>query len=130
LESVHAGQSFGNRQSHPQSSQSGVFYIYFNLLHRYGFKKFIDDAASAGVDGLLVLRFAAGESGNYEALMRDGRSLRHLSDRAHHPDETHRIDRQRGTGFIYLRLPRGGFTGHATKSPLHGVSNSFIEEII
>src|ERR1700744_604320 len=32
-----------------------VFYIYFNLLHRYGFKKFIADAASAGVDGLLVL---------------------------------------------------------------------------
>src|SRR6266436_2592845 len=32
-----------------------VLYIYFNLLHRYGFKKFIEDAARAGVDGLLVL---------------------------------------------------------------------------
>src|SRR5450631_80217 len=27
-----------------------VFYIYFNLLHRHGFKKFIEDAARAGVD--------------------------------------------------------------------------------
>src|ERR1700712_2022713 len=32
-----------------------VLYIYFNLLHRYGFQKFITDAAQAGVDGLLVL---------------------------------------------------------------------------
>src|SRR5476651_1476849 len=26
-----------------------VLYIYFNLIHRHGFKKFIDDAARAGV---------------------------------------------------------------------------------
>src|SRR5271157_4033427 len=43
-----------------------VFYIYFNLLHRYGFKKFIEDAAAAGVDGLLVLDLPPEESGNYE----------------------------------------------------------------
>src|SRR5580698_8807883 len=48
-----------------------VFYIYFNLLHRYGFKKFIEDAARAGVDGLLVLDLPPEESENYEALMRD-----------------------------------------------------------
>src|SRR5882724_5698402 len=32
-----------------------VLYIYFNLLHRHGFQKFIQDAAVAGVDGFLVL---------------------------------------------------------------------------
>ena len=32
-----------------------VLYVYFNLLHRCGVKKFIADAANAGVDGLLVL---------------------------------------------------------------------------
>src|SRR5882672_10416923 len=32
-----------------------VLYIYFNLLHRHGFNKFIQDAAAVGVDGLLVL---------------------------------------------------------------------------
>src|SRR5665213_3807807 len=41
-----------------------VFYIYFNLLHRYGFKKFIEDAARAGVDGLLVLDLPPEESEN------------------------------------------------------------------
>src|SRR5258707_3095112 len=42
-----------------------VLYIYFNLLHRYGFKKFIEDAARAGVDGLLVLDLPPEESENY-----------------------------------------------------------------
>src|SRR5882762_7046623 len=32
-----------------------VLYVYFTLLHRYGFKKFIKAAARAGGDGLLVL---------------------------------------------------------------------------
>ncbi|MGI8966043.1 MAG: tryptophan synthase subunit alpha, partial [Limisphaerales bacterium] len=48
-----------------------VFYIYFNLLHRYGVKKFINDAAKAGVDGLLVLDLPPEESENYESLMAD-----------------------------------------------------------
>ncbi len=32
-----------------------VLYIYFNLIHKQGVKQFIDHAARAGVDGLLVL---------------------------------------------------------------------------
>src|SRR5947207_7567880 len=47
-----------------------VLYLYFNLAHRYGLEKFIHDAASAGVDGLLMLDLPPEESGNYEPLMR------------------------------------------------------------
>src|ERR1041384_6952524 len=32
-----------------------VFYIYYNLIHHFGMRKFIQSAAQAGVDGLLVL---------------------------------------------------------------------------
>src|SRR6266513_1688133 len=32
-----------------------VLYIYFNLVHRCGMERFINDAAQAGVDGLLAL---------------------------------------------------------------------------
>src|SRR5438477_12091539 len=32
-----------------------VLYLYFNLAHCYGVEKFIQDAAKAGVDGLLML---------------------------------------------------------------------------
>src|SRR5688500_18091369 len=32
-----------------------VLYVYYNLLHRCGVERFIDEAAKAGIDGLLVL---------------------------------------------------------------------------
>src|SRR5437870_10309545 len=44
-----------------------VLYIYFNLAHRYGLERFIQDAARSGVDGLLVLDLPPEESGNYDS---------------------------------------------------------------
>src|ERR1700759_5446506 len=35
-----------------QSQIPIVLYIYFNLIHKHGLEKFINDAAKAGVDGL------------------------------------------------------------------------------
>src|SRR6516162_16585 len=52
-----------------QSQIPIVLYIYFNLVHRYGLERFIQDAAKAGVDGLLVLDLPPEESGSYETLM-------------------------------------------------------------
>src|SRR6266700_7729111 len=43
-----------------------VLYIYFNLIHRHGLERFIQDAQRAGVDGLLVLDLPPEESANYE----------------------------------------------------------------
>src|SRR6266480_5911007 len=48
-----------------QSSIPIVLYIYFNLLHRHGLEKFINDAAKAGVDGFLALDLPPEESENY-----------------------------------------------------------------
>ena len=53
-----------------QSQIPLVLYIYFNLIHKVGFEKFIADCAKAGVDGLLVLDLPPEESDNYEALMK------------------------------------------------------------
>jgi len=91
-----------------------VFYIYFNLLHRYGFKKFIDDAASAGVDGLLVLDLPPEESGNYEALMRDAGLCVIYLIAPTTPDERIELIVKRGTGFIYY-VSREGVTGMQTQ---------------
>lgn len=41
-----------------------VFYIYFNLIHRYGVKRFARDAAAAGVDGVLALDLTPEEAGD------------------------------------------------------------------
>src|SRR5580765_2914956 len=46
-----------------------VLYIYFNLVHRYGIEKFVQHAAAAGVDGLLVLDLPPEEGETYESLM-------------------------------------------------------------
>src|SRR6202161_36876 len=54
--STTRGKGLETGQATRRNSQTPiVFYIYFNLLNRHGFKKFIEDAARAGVDGLLVL---------------------------------------------------------------------------
>src|SRR5712692_877303 len=47
-----------------QSQIPIVLYIYYNLMHHYGLEKFIEDAARAGVDGLLVLDLPPEESAN------------------------------------------------------------------
>jgi tryptophan synthase alpha chain len=91
-----------------------VFYIYFNLLHRYGVKKFIDDAARAGVDGLLVLDLPPEESGNYEALMRDAGLCVIYLIAPTTPDERIELIVKRGTGFVYY-VSREGVTGMQTK---------------
>src|SRR5438477_4088157 len=55
---------------HQDSTMPIVLYIYFNLVHRHGLQKFIQDAARAGVDGLLVLDLPPEEAGPYEQIMR------------------------------------------------------------
>lgn len=91
-----------------------VLYIYFNLLHRCGLEKFIQNAAAAGVDGLLTLDLPPEESGNYEELMRKaGLSTVYLVAPTT-PDE--RIGRivKRGSGFVYY-VSRTGVTGMQAK---------------
>lgn len=91
-----------------------VFYIYFNLLHRYGFKKFIEDAAKAGVDGLLVLDLPPEESGNYEAMMREAGLCVIYLVAPTTPGDRIELIVKRGTGFIYY-VSREGVTGMQAK---------------
>src|SRR5689334_1286090 len=50
-----------------QSQVPIVLYIYYNLVHRRGLNEFVQDAAKAGVDGLLVLDLPPEEGERYEA---------------------------------------------------------------
>ncbi|MDB6053143.1 MAG: Tryptophan synthase alpha chain [Verrucomicrobiales bacterium] len=87
-----------------------VFYVYFNLLHRYGFQKFIQDAASAGVDGLLVLDLPPEESENYEEMMAaSGLAVIYLIAPTT-PESRMEYIAKRATGFIYY-VSREGVTG-------------------
>jgi tryptophan synthase alpha chain len=91
-----------------------VLYIYFNLMHRHGLEKFINDAAKAGVDGLLALDLPPEESENYEALMaKAGLSVIYLVAPTT-PESRIELIVKRGTGFIYY-VSREGVTGMQTK---------------
>jgi tryptophan synthase alpha chain len=91
-----------------------VFYIYFNLIHKHGLKKFINDAAAAGVDGLLVLDLPPEESENYETLMREADVAVIYLVAPTTPDERIKLIVPRGTGFIYY-VSREGVTGMQQK---------------
>ena len=97
--------------------QSGipiVLYIYFNLIHKHGFERFIQDAARAGVDGLLVLDLPPEESGNYEALMRAAGLCNIYLVAPTTPDERIELIVKRATGFVYY-VSREGVTGMQQK---------------
>jgi tryptophan synthase alpha chain len=91
-----------------------VFYIYFNLLHRYGFQKFITDAAAAGVDGLLALDLPPEESENYEDMMRAAGMCVIYLVAPTTPDERISLIVKRASGFIYY-VSREGVTGMQSK---------------
>jgi tryptophan synthase alpha chain len=96
-----------------QSQIPIVIYIYFNLIHRVGMKKFITDAAKAGVDGLLVLDLPPEESDNYEALMKQAGLCHIYLVAPTTPEDRMELIVKRGSGFIYY-ISREGVTGMQT----------------
>ena len=97
-----------------QSQIPIVLYIYFNLIHRVGLKKFIAAAAKAGVDGLLVLDLPPEESDNYETLMKKAGLCHIYLVAPTTPEDRMELIVKRGSGFIYY-ISREGVTGMQTK---------------
>ncbi len=91
-----------------------VLYIYFNLIHRVGLERFIQDAAKAGVDGLLVLDLPPEESTNYEALMQKAGLCNIYLVAPTTPEDRIELIVKRAAGFIYY-VSREGVTGMQTK---------------
>lgn len=91
-----------------------VFFVYFNLLHKYGLERFIQDAQKAGVDGLLVLDLPPEESGNYTDLMKKaGLAPIFLIAPTTPEARAHELVRH-GSGFLYY-VSREGVTGMQSK---------------
>jgi tryptophan synthase alpha chain len=91
-----------------------VLYVYYNLIHKHGIERFVTDAATAGVDGLLVLDLPPEESGDCEAIMRKaGVANIYLVAPTTPPDRIALIVK-RAAGFIYY-VSREGVTGMQQK---------------
>ena len=91
-----------------------VLYIYFNLIHRIGLQRFIEDAANAGVDGLLVLDLPPEESENYETLMKQAGLCNIYLIAPTTPEDRMELIAKRAAGFIYY-VSREGVTGMQQK---------------
>lgn len=87
-----------------------VLYIYFNLLHRVGLAKFVEDAAAAGVDGLLVLDLPPEEADEYERLMTNAGMCPIWLVAPTTPESRMERIARRAKGFIYY-VSREGVTG-------------------
>jgi tryptophan synthase alpha chain len=91
-----------------------VLYVYYNLVHHYGPDRFIQDAAAAGVDGLLVLDLPPEEAGHYAAQMRQADLAAIFLVAPTTPEQRIKLIVQRGTGFVYY-VSREGVTGMQDK---------------
>jgi tryptophan synthase alpha chain len=91
-----------------------VLYIYFNLIHRCGLEVFIDRAANAGVDGLLVLDLPPEEGEAYETLMQKAGVCNIYLVAPTTPEDRMALIVKRGRGFVYY-VSREGVTGMQSK---------------
>jgi tryptophan synthase alpha chain len=91
-----------------------VFFVYYNLLHRYGLSDFIKDSASAGVDGILILDLPPEESENYSQLMNESGLCPVFLIAPTTPGSRIESIVEYGKGFIYY-VSREGVTGMQTK---------------
>jgi tryptophan synthase alpha chain len=94
-----------------QSSQIPVvLYLYYNLVHRQGLERFIQEAARVGVDGLLILDLPPEESATYDALMRAAKLSTIYLVAPTTPEERIGTIVERASGFVYY-VSREGVTG-------------------
>jgi tryptophan synthase alpha chain len=91
-----------------------VFYVYYNVLHHHGLKKFVRDAAAAGVDGVLALDLPPEEADVFENFMkRAGVHPIYLVAPTTPAERIRKIARH-ASGFIYY-VSREGVTGMQKK---------------
>jgi tryptophan synthase alpha chain len=87
-----------------------VLYLYFNLMHRCGLERFIQDAARAGVDGLLALDLPPDEGAGYEEAMRKSDLCNIYLVAPTTPEDRIELIVKRCRGFVYY-VSREGVTG-------------------
>jgi len=87
-----------------------VIFSYLNPILRYGLSRFADDAARAGVDGVLVTDLIVEEAGEYLAEMERVRLAPIFLAAPTSPDERLEAIATHSKGFVYA-ISRTGITG-------------------
>jgi len=87
-----------------------VIFTYLNPILRYGLSRFVDDAAAAGADGVLVIDMIVEEAGEYLAEMERAGLTPIFLAAPTSPDERLEAIAAHARGFIYA-ISRTGITG-------------------
>lgn len=87
-----------------------VFFVYYNLIHRYGLEAFVKDSASAGVDGILTLDLPPEEGALYHKIMKDASLFPIYLISPTTPQDRIAMISKKAEGFIYY-VSREGVTG-------------------
>jgi tryptophan synthase alpha chain len=87
-----------------------VIFTYFNPILRYGLRKFADDAAAAGADGVLVTDLIVEEAAEYLAEMERVKLAPIFLAAPTSPDDRLEAIAKHSKGFIYA-ISRVGITG-------------------
>ena len=87
-----------------------VIFTYLNPILRYGLSRFVDDAAAAGADGVLVIDMIVEEAGEYLAEMERAGMTPIFLAAPTSPDERLEAIAAHARGFIYA-ISRTGITG-------------------
>ena len=103
-----------------------VIFSYLNPILRYGMHRFADEAAAAGVDGVLVLDLIVEEAGEYLAEMERVKLAPIFLAAPTSPDERLEAIATHSKGFVYA-ISRVGITG--TQQSLTAEAASLVARI-
>ncbi len=103
-----------------------VLFTYFNPVHRYGLEHFVGDAASSGVDGVLVVDLPPEEGLGFRNMMLDKGIDTIALVAPTSTDGRVKLISDYGTGFIYY-VSRTGVTGE--RGELAGSIRAMVERI-
>jgi len=103
-----------------------VLFTYFNPVHRYGLEHFVGDAASSGVDGVLVVDLPPEEGLGFRNMMLDKGIDTIALVAPTSTDGRIKLISDYGTGFIYY-VSRTGVTGE--RGELAGSIRAMVERI-
>jgi tryptophan synthase alpha chain len=93
-----------------RSNAGLVIFTYLNPILRYGLSRFVDDAAAAGADGVLVIDMIVEEAGEYLVEMARAGLAPIFPAAPTSPDERLKEIATHSKGFIYA-ISRVGITG-------------------
>src|SRR3984885_9135058 len=103
-----------------------ILFTYFNPVLRYGLKRFADDAAAAGADGVLLTDVIVEEAGEYLAQMERVNLAPVFLAAPTSPDERLEAIAKHSKGFVYA-ISRVGITG--TQQSLTSDAAALVERI-